>query len=197
MRRGFLLSNYFYFVFTRPKAGQDEVFNSWYSKRHIYDLVAIPGIAAARRYRLLDIETKAETPDYLAIYEFSDVDLAISGIGERRGTDRMPSTEAIDRDSSKGVVFKPLWNVSGDWHFGHGTLDLIKFSNPLDAGLLRSAAGFLVANEKQSRPGPPVFDIARFVNGEQSSALSTQDQGEQASRLTALMSPITERVAAA
>lgn len=191
------MSNHFYFVFTRPKAGRDDEFNDWYSKRHIYDLVAIPGIAAARRYRLLDAATKAETPDYLAIYEFSDVDLAISGIAERRGTDRMPSTEAIDREASKGVVFKPLWDVANDWRFGGGRLDLIKFSKSLDSLSLQPATGLLIANHKQSRPGPPVFDAAYFGSGETAKGAVTPSSGECVSKLSALMSPITERVAAA
>lgn len=189
------MSNHFYFVFTRPKAGQDEEFNNWYSKRHIYDLVAIPGIAAAQRYRLLDAVTRTETPDYLAIYEFFDVDLAISGIAERRGTVRMPSTEAIDRDASRGVVFKPLWTVTESWRFGQGALDLVKFSGPLDEASLQPAKGVLIANSKQSRPGPPVFDAAYFV-GNETSTLSAVAVAEGASRLSALMSPITERVAA-
>jgi hypothetical protein len=196
LRRGVVLSNYFYFVFTRPKTGQDEEFNHWYSKRHIFDLVAIPGIAAARRYRLLDTATKAETPDYLAIYEFSDVDLAISGIAERRGTDRMPSTEAIDRDASKGVVFKPLWEVPGDWRFGSGVLDLIKFDGPVDAALLNPEVGVLVANHKQSRPGPPVFDVAFFTGDEGTKNNQAVPSADYRSRLSAMMSPITERVTA-
>lgn len=189
------MSNCFYFVFTRPKAGQDEEFNKWYSKRHIFDLVAIPGIAAARRYRLLDIATRAETPDYLAIYEFSDVDLAIGGIAERRGTDRMPSTEAIDREASKGVVFKPLWDVAGDWRFGGGILDLIKSDKPVDAALLNREAGLLVANHKQSRPGPPVFDVAFFSSDEKTKS-NLASSADYRSRLSAMMSPITERVTA-
>ena len=190
------MSSYFYFVFTRPKAGQDAAFNTWYSKQHIYDLVAIPGIAAARRYRLLDTVTKAETPDYLAIYEFSDVDLAIGGIAERRGTDRLPSTEAIDRDLSKGVVFKPLWDVANDWRFESGALDLIKFRKSIDEVPLQPAAGLLVANHKQSRPGPPVFDVAYFVNGETANDAMTAPAEEYISRLSALMSPITGRIKA-
>lgn len=191
------MSNCFYFVFTRPKAGQDEEFNNWYSKRHIFDLAAIPGITAARRYRLLDIATKAETPDYLAIYEFSDVDLAISGIAERRGTDRMPSTEAIDREASQGVVFKPLWDVAGDWRFGSGILDLIKFDKAADVALLTPVVGLLVANHKQSRPGSPVFDVALFATDEEAKNNPAVFSADHCSRLSARMSPITERVTAA
>lgn len=187
------MSHYFYFVFTQPKVGQDEEFNTWYSNRHIYDLVAIPGIAAAQRFKLLDAATAKETPDYLAIYEFSDVDLAIAGIAERRGTDRMPSTEAINRDVSKGVVFKPLWEVDGNWRFGRGRLDLFKLGASLDHAALKSAPGVLLVNEKQSRPGPPVFDVAYFNTDEKNSAPRHADAE---SGLNVLMVPITERVSA-
>ena len=183
----------FYFVFTQPKAGQDEEFNAWYSDRHIYDLVAIPGIAAAQRYQLLDATTAEKTPDYLAIYEFSDVDLAIAGIAERRGTDRMPSTEAINRDLSKGVVFKPLWTVNGDWRFGAGRLDLFKFDGSRALVAPLSAPGVLFVNNKQSRPGPPVFDLAYFDRDQKS--VAARPSGA-ASSVNVLMSPITERVAA-
>lgn len=127
------MSNCFYLVFTQPKAGRDEEFNDWYSNRHIHDLVAIPGIVAAQRYRLLDPTTGEATPDYLAIYELSDVDLAIAGMAERRDTDRMLSTDAINRDMSRGVIFKPLWKVDNDWRFGRGRLDLFKFGEIPDS----------------------------------------------------------------
>jgi hypothetical protein len=185
------LSYCFYFVFTRPKPGQDEEFNKWYSERHIHDLVAIPGIAAAQRFRLLDLATAEKTPDYLAIYEFSDVDLAIAGIAERRGTDRMPSTEAIDRDASKGIVFKPLWTVDSNWRFGSGCLDLFKLGTSLDFAPLQPAPGVLLVNEKQSRPGPPVFDLACFSRDEKNPAPRHTE-----SNLSVQMAPITERVAA-
>lgn len=156
------MSRYFYFVFTRAKPGQDKEFNHWYSERHIFDLVAIPGIAAAQRFRLVDSLSRAPMADYLAIYEFSDLELALAGIAERRGTDRMPSTEAIDREASRGVVFRPLWAVAEDWRFGAGHLDLVKFDGPTAAAQLEAGLGRLAAHERQSRPGPPAFDLARF-----------------------------------
>lgn len=186
------MSHRFYFVFTQPKTGQDEEFNAWYSNRHIYDLVSIPGIAAAQRFKLLDAMSGQETADYLAIYEFSDVDVAIAGIAERRGTERMPSTEAINRDMSKGVVFKPMWTVDDNWRFGRGRLDLFRFGPLLDPAAHEPAPGVLLVNEKQSRPGPPVFDVAYFNKDEKGPA---PRHSSADSVLNVLMSPITERVA--
>lgn len=187
------MSRYFYFVFTRPKDGQDAAFNSWYSDRHIYDLVAIPGIAAARRFRLLDIESGAAKPDYLAIYEFDDLDRALSGIAERRGTDRMPTTEAIDKETSRGVVLRPLWDVTPDWRFDTGIVDLAKRPAETDARL-PDAAGRMVAHDRQSRPGPAVFDLAAFSPAPGDVPDAVAGLFVPTARLTARMAPITERV---
>lgn len=187
------MSRHFYFVFTRPKDGAEEAFNSWYSDRHIYDLVSIPGIAAAQRFRLLDIDGGTARPDYLAIYEFDDLDLALSGIAERRGTDRMPSTDAIDRPASRGVVLRPLWQVAQDWRFGSGVVDLAK--RPAEADTpVAEGRGQMVAHDRQSRPGPTVFDLAAFSSERGDVPDVVAGLFVPAARLTARMAPLTERV---
>lgn len=188
-----VVSNCFYFVFTQPKVGREDEFNHWYSSRHIYDRIAILGVVAAQRYRLLDAVSALETIDYLAIYEFDDVDLAVAGIAERRGTDRMPFTEAINLDLSRGVVFKPLWVVQDSWRFGRGRLDLFKLGASLDPAALQSALGVFLVDEKQSRPGPPVFDLAYFHKDECSPVPLHRAASVS---LSVLMLPITDRIAA-
>jgi hypothetical protein len=195
--------SHYYFVLTRPKPGQDQEYNDRYSNIHIHDLVAIPGIVAARRFKLFDRSTQAETGEYLAIYELSDIDLAISGIAERRGTDRMPSSDAIDRDASRGVIFRPLWDAPASWQFARGALDLLRIeSGRIDPS--RPTTRLFRATDKQSRPGPPAFAYAAFREHSESSdvatlnaALEIECSGMIVSRISALMDPITERVTAA
>lgn len=193
--------NHYYLVLTRPKAGQEEEYNHWYSKRHIFDLVAIPGVTAARRYKLLDPSTQADAGNYLAVYELSDVDLAIGGIAERRGTDRMPSSDAIDRDASKGIIFRPLWDRLANWQFEQGVLDLLRVNDADKLALPSPAVGYFQATEKQSRPGVSIFNYARFrtIADAAGNAPDTSEFGRAdqiASTLSALMNPITERVSA-
>jgi len=61
-------------VQSRPSdpAREDE-YNKWYSGAHIPDVLAVPGITGARRYKLLSGDD-AE-PVYLAIYELDADDL--------------------------------------------------------------------------------------------------------------------------
>ncbi len=59
-------------VFTNAVEGQDDKFNAWYDDTHIPDLLAIPGVVAARRLELAPIAAEglpAPTHRYLALYE--------------------------------------------------------------------------------------------------------------------------------
>jgi hypothetical protein len=62
-------------AFTQPTSAETEnAYNEWYSNKHIHDLVTIPGVIAATRYKIAqDIETLpgvvGPPQGYLAIYE--------------------------------------------------------------------------------------------------------------------------------
>jgi hypothetical protein len=62
-------------AFTSPTSNETEAeYNEWYSNRHIHDLVKLPGVIAATRYKIAHgIETLPGVggPEqaYLAIYE--------------------------------------------------------------------------------------------------------------------------------
>ena len=43
-------------VFSNPAEGKDDEFNDWYDNVHIPDLLAIPGMLSAQRYKLHDAE---------------------------------------------------------------------------------------------------------------------------------------------
>lgn len=45
-------------VYTNPVDGADEdAFNRWYEGTHVPDVLAVPGVVAARRYAVADMET--------------------------------------------------------------------------------------------------------------------------------------------
>lgn len=57
-------------VHTNPVEGREDEYNTWYTERHLKDVVAIPGFVRARRYHRSDAQF-APLPGfrYLAIYE--------------------------------------------------------------------------------------------------------------------------------
>lgn len=60
---------------TEPQdPSQDDEWNTWYSDKHLHDVVALPGVIAATRYRLVQgielLPGAQEVPQrYLAVYE--------------------------------------------------------------------------------------------------------------------------------
>jgi hypothetical protein len=67
---------------------REEEFNRWYDNTHLPDLLAVPGIVAARRYKLSGpANPKEPEAQYLAVYEVdSDTPDAVvsSGVAEHR-----------------------------------------------------------------------------------------------------------------
>ncbi|SEG83914.1 hypothetical protein SAMN04489712_116100 [Thermomonospora echinospora] len=53
---------------------REDEFNEWYSNTHLPEVCEVPGIVAARRYRVLD-DTDPARHSYLAIYELEADDL--------------------------------------------------------------------------------------------------------------------------
>jgi hypothetical protein len=105
------MSSHQYVILTSALPGKLEEFERWYDNQHLPDVVRVPGIKSAKRYRL---KTRIVTPDTfeapawssLAIYEFdSDDPVATAAqISALAGTAAMPATEAIDPEKTLKIV---------------------------------------------------------------------------------------------
>lgn len=98
-------------VFTNPAEGLEVAFNDWYDKQHIDDLLNIPGILGAQRFRL-STKQRFKPPypyQYMAIYEVDadQADQVIKTMNERVGTAAMPMTDALGKERV-GWFFEPL-----------------------------------------------------------------------------------------
>ena len=92
------MARHVFVVLTNAVPGQDEAFNRWYDDQHVGDILRLPGLVSAQRFRL-SAEQSAETPyRYLALYEIETDDLAttIRALKAGEGTDVIPGTPAID-----------------------------------------------------------------------------------------------------
>jgi hypothetical protein len=86
-------------VYSNPVEGREQEYNDWYSNRHLNDLLAIPGVIAARRFKLsgTQIGEVAQTYQYLAIYdvEADDVATFIKEMTARTADGSIPVTTAL------------------------------------------------------------------------------------------------------
>ncbi len=107
------MAKHVFLVLTNPVAGKDKEFNDWYTNQHIPDVVSVPGIVAAQRYKLADVQAGAGAPSpwkYLAIYEIETDDLkaTFDALQSRVGSDQMVMTDSLDMNSVGGFVFSPI-----------------------------------------------------------------------------------------
>ncbi len=179
-----------YFVMTRPHHGQERAFNHWYSATHVHDLLAIPGITGAQRFRLTGAAGQThDGPPYLAIYAFADTKRAVDGIVARRGTPLMPSTPALDRSASVAIVYSPAGTpVQVRAAQGGGAMLMLGLNAPdggacLDAPLQSSWLGALAAlpgvnaarwykaSDFQTKQEPPRYRRVAFAHVDDLTAL--------------------------
>lgn len=103
------MGRYVFAVHSNPVEGREQEYNDWQSNRHIHDLLACPGIVAARRLTLADRQVRDEPHPfkYFALYEIETDDLQgfIDGLLARAGTERMP------RSATLGDYSAVLWKV--------------------------------------------------------------------------------------
>lgn len=92
------MSKHIFVVFTNALPGQDREFNEWYTDRHIPDALRLPGIVAAQRFTLSDIQRMNAPYKYLAIYEIqtNDLSMTMQTLGQRIGTSEMPLSNSLD-----------------------------------------------------------------------------------------------------
>lgn len=104
-----------YAVLTQPKPGQEDHYHQWYSGQHLPDLLKIPGIKSAQRYSLEQhFPSNNSCGLFLALYEFGNTPLAIEGILARRGTSLLRSSDTLNREATKGIVFSSFPGSSGN-----------------------------------------------------------------------------------
>jgi hypothetical protein len=93
------MQRYSLIVLTNPVEGRDGEYNDWYTNIHLDDVLKIPGVIGAQRFRRSDTQ-RGSGPypwGYLAIYECETGDLPsiIRELKARGGTELMRMTDAL------------------------------------------------------------------------------------------------------
>jgi hypothetical protein len=84
-------------VLTDPVEGAEDEYNSWYSDRHLKDVLAVEGIAAVQRFKLVDGSAAGAPHRYLAIYEIEngEVQAVQAGLRAAREAGWMETSDAV------------------------------------------------------------------------------------------------------
>jgi hypothetical protein len=99
-------------VVTNPTPGQEEEYNRWYSDQHLDDVLRVPGMVAAQRFKLAMGSGKSLPGPYLAIYEMEtdnpDPAATFEALGTAASSGQMPVSPALDTVNVVAAVFKPI-----------------------------------------------------------------------------------------
>lgn len=102
---------------TNAVEGRHDAFNDWYDNVHVADVLRVPGVIAAQRYRLS--ETQFREGDhhwgYMAVYEIEaeDVTKTFDALKAASGTEAMPLSDAL-KDERMVWIYEPIrerWTV--------------------------------------------------------------------------------------
>jgi len=126
---GDIMTKYIWAVLTNAEDGADAGFNRWYDDVHLPDLLRVPGIMAAQRYKLAAVQTKrvdgktvvvtaqeaALQHQYLAVYEIETDDLSalLQDVCDRAGTPLMSITDTLKPDAST-MCFELITQAKAD-----------------------------------------------------------------------------------
>ncbi len=103
----------FFMIFNpAAKPGRGEEYSEWCRTQHFPDLLRVPGIVSAKRFKALP--GGPDEPDrFVAIFEMEcdDPQDVMREIGRRNGTPDMPRSDCYDRAS----VSILLAELEGEW----------------------------------------------------------------------------------
>jgi hypothetical protein len=88
-------------------AREDE-YNAWYAGKHIPEVLEIPGIVSARRYKL--VGRKGQPASYLALYELEadDVRAPLRELGARASSGVIEMSDVLQQDPPPTITLYEL-----------------------------------------------------------------------------------------
>jgi hypothetical protein len=103
------MARYAFVVLTNPAAQREAEFNEWYDQKHVPDVLRVPGMVAAQRFRV--VADQSNLPQrYLAIYEMETDDpiKVLDELKARAGTDAMPLSSAMASEGVGISLYEPV-----------------------------------------------------------------------------------------
>ena len=105
------MKKYVFIVMTNAVQGREDEYNTWYTEKHLPDVLRIPGIVGAQRFKLASTQRR-DPPypwQYAALYDIETESLqtTISALKARSGTKDMPLSDAM-AEEKLSYIFEPI-----------------------------------------------------------------------------------------
>lgn len=110
------MPKYRFVVFSNPVPGREDEYNRWYNETHLRDVVSVPGVRTAQRFRIHEpslLPGVKPQHRYLAIYEIeaANIEAVMKDLRSRAGTPAMFISDAFDRSTVSPLVYEVITDV--------------------------------------------------------------------------------------
>jgi len=107
------MPSYRFVVLSNPTPGMEAKYNTWYNEQHLREVLAVPGIISAQRFKVhSDSLLAGDKPNhnYLAIYEIEtdDIGAVLKDLRSRPGTPAMTISDAFDRKTMSPLIYEVI-----------------------------------------------------------------------------------------
>jgi hypothetical protein len=105
------LSRFLYIALSDPLPGREQDLDDWYDRLHLAQVIDVPGFISARRYVAIEAgDGPPRKRKALVIYEIeADVPAeVIAGLRNRRGTELLIPSDALDPATMFAQVYQPV-----------------------------------------------------------------------------------------
>ena len=96
---------------TNPVPGREAEFDQWYDEVHLTDVLKLPGVTGAQRFRLSDRQYREGPHPWrsMAVYEIEIDDIAdtFDALRAASGTEAMPLSDALE-DERMVWIYEPV-----------------------------------------------------------------------------------------
>lgn len=102
------MARYKMVVLSNPTEGREAEYNEWYQNVHLKEVVTLPGIKSAQRYRLALKLGERDAYPYLAVYdiETDDVDSVLREFIDASENNRLTMSDALDIENLQGAIYE-------------------------------------------------------------------------------------------
>ncbi|MBO0852293.1 MAG: hypothetical protein J2P18_00825 [Nocardia sp.] len=96
-------------VFSTPKEGREEEYNTWYTDVHIPELLAIDGVTSATRYSAPEMPGQGAEHTYMAVYEIDGDPLKVlAQLRENATSGKSKTSDAVDPKNTRITFWEPM-----------------------------------------------------------------------------------------
>ncbi len=108
------MARYLFLVMAHAVDGREEELDRWYDQVHLKEMLAVPCVRSARRYRLAGTPATAEAP-FLILYEVESDDLAQAQAELLDHGANFRMSDAFDHAAARVIWYEPAGPVVGSF----------------------------------------------------------------------------------